>query len=296
MSTYEPSALESEWHAAVRRVNPVSCGAWKKLEPLDSLLRSSAERLAAPSPSYLSLAVGLEQKKTIRSPIEPLVGSLRHPLLCAPGNGTRARMMEKSHLRIPSREELEQRRRRHSRMILIDCGAGIYSTGGVRGEPGSGDGGSIRWITEAFAAVGAPFDRVLAWEARSLRPSAVWRDVPAELVPRLSYYNVPISADPDGRHNPWRVLRAIATPADYVVVKLDVDNSPLELALVHQLLAPGSPVAPLVDEVFWEHHVTGSLAACPRHWGCAPARRPRPARGPRARPACSPRTPGAAHT
>ena len=74
---------------------------------------------------------------------------------------------------------------------------------------------------------------------------------------------------------------------------------------VRQLLAPGSPIAPLVDEadsntlhervncdqrsillqspvrlhppamgwqvdeLFWEHHVTGSLAACPRPWGGA---------------------------
>ena len=156
-ATYTPSALESEWHAAVRGANPVTCGAWKKGTPLDSLLRSSAEKLAAPPPSHLTFVVGSPlSQKMITSPIEPLVSSLRHPLLCAPGNNTRARMMDKSHLILPSRkarprpepllppaaaaahprgaasQELEQRRRRHSRMILIDYGAGIYSTGGVR--------------------------------------------------------------------------------------------------------------------------------------------------------------------
>ena len=75
-------------------------------------------------------------------------------------NATRARMMDKSFVRLPSREELARRRwRRSSRMILLDCGAGISSTGGVRGEPGSGDGGSLRWLTEAFAAAGAPLPK-----------------------------------------------------------------------------------------------------------------------------------------
>ena len=103
-AVYKPSALETEWHAAVRSANPVTCGAWKKGEPLDSLLRASAEKLAKPPRSHLTFVVGspLDQKM-IRSPIEPLVGSLRHPLLCAPGNSTRARMMDKSHLILPSR-------------------------------------------------------------------------------------------------------------------------------------------------------------------------------------------------
>ena len=55
---------------------------------------------------------------------------------------------------------------------------------------------------------------------------------------------------------------------DYVVVKLDVDNSEVELALVHQLLNMSTRGrSPLVDEIFWEHHVWGSPMACPEMWG-----------------------------
>ena len=56
----------------------------------------------------------------------------------------------------------------------------------------------------------------------------------------------------------------VARPSDYVVVKLDIDNSMTELALIEQLLDGNSPASGLVDELFWEHHVAGSLLSCPR--------------------------------
>ena len=49
------------------------------------------------------------------------------------------------------------------------------------------------------------------------------------------------------------------------VVKLDIDHQATELALVEQLLH--SPTESLVDELFWEHHVAGSIVCCPRLWG-----------------------------
>ena len=95
----------------------------------------------------------------------------------------------------------------------------------------------------------------------------LWRSMPAELVPKLSYYNTPADARAGAPHNPWRVLAAVAQPSDYVVVKLDVDHQQTELELVEQLLSESSPAAGLVDEIFWEHHVSGSLLSCPRLMG-----------------------------
>ena len=51
--------------------------------------------------------------------------------------------------------------------------------------------------------------------------------------------------------------------------RLDIDHAATELALVRQLLgdeAGGEAVQPLVDELFWEHHVFGSALHCPRLW------------------------------
>ena len=121
-------------------------------------------------------------------------------------------------------------------------------------------------MTSKFRMHGGNFTRVLAWEASKYDAPAFWRRVPASLVPILQFFNVPCDAEPEGKHNPWRVLAAIAKPSDYVVVKLDVDHQQTELALVDQLLSGNSPASRLVDEVFWEHHVAGSLVCCPLLW------------------------------
>lgn len=42
-----------------------------------------------------------------------------------------------------------------------------------------------------------------------------------------------------------------------MAVKLDIDNNPVETALVRQLLDDPEALA-RVDEFFWEHHVWGS--------------------------------------
>jgi hypothetical protein len=50
------------------------------------------------------------------------------------------------------------------------------------------------------------------------------------------------------------MLKRIAKPEDYVVFKLDIDNSKIEAMFVEQLLASPELLA-LVDDFFFEHHV-----------------------------------------
>ncbi len=54
--------------------------------------------------------------------------------------------------------------------------------------------------------------------------------------------------------NPLRHIAALATPADYVLFKLDIDNVEVEEGIVRGLLADPALLA-LVDEFYWEHHV-----------------------------------------
>ena len=46
-----------------------------------------------------------------------------------------------------------------------------------------------------------------------------------ELRPLYHWYNVPANPDPASWNNPLKHLRAVATPEDYVLFKLDVDNN-----------------------------------------------------------------------
>ena len=173
--------------------------------------------------------------------------------------------MDKSHILVPQRADMH-RLRRHGgttgQAILVDLGAGLFSSG----APGSENGGSLGWFPHKYAQVGVQFDRILAWEARSVSRFALWNSIPPAIVPVLSYFNVPCTANPNASHNPWRVLAAVATKADYVVVKIDIDHQHTELALIDQLLSGNSPASHLVDELFWEHHVAGSVVQCPTLW------------------------------
>ena len=74
---------------------------------------------------------------------------------------------------------------------------------------------------------------------------------------RISYFNLPVDSTPRSKHNPWRTLRAVAVPRDFVLVKIDIDNSPIEEALIAELLADYA-LAGLMDELYFEHHVRDS--------------------------------------
>lgn len=50
------------------------------------------------------------------------------------------------------------------------------------------------------------------------------------------------------------MLKDVSKPDDYVVVKLDIDNSLVELEFVKQLLNR-TDLHLLIDEFFFEHHV-----------------------------------------
>ena len=257
---YEPSPLEREWFELVNATRPLGCGVWHPDSVLAARVSANVTALAEMTPSQMVYADGHGREHTVG--IEPLVSSLRHPRLLTPGSHTRSALMDKTHLRIPSSDDLERLGRRGARGIFVDLGAGLFASG----APGSDNGGSLGWIPQRFGEQGVHFERIFAWEARGYSARTLWQTIPPEMVPTLSYYNVPCEVAPNSSHNPWRVLGAVATKQDYVVVKIDVDHQATELALVEQLLSGSSPASELVDEIFWEHHVAGSVVACPTLW------------------------------
>eukprot|EP00997_Jenningsia_sp_PLL12_P007037 NODE_3637_length_750_cov_66.059914_g3052_i0.p1 GENE.NODE_3637_length_750_cov_66.059914_g3052_i0~~NODE_3637_length_750_cov_66.059914_g3052_i0.p1 ORF type:complete len:149 (-),score=47.32 NODE_3637_length_750_cov_66.059914_g3052_i0:98-544(-) len=106
---------------------------------------------------------------------------------------------------------------------------------------------------DEYAKRGLEFDDMYGWEAAKHDPQLVWSKVPAHVKHKYRFYNVPAQSDPNSPDNPLNMLRRVARVEDFVVLKLDIDNTAVETALIMQLLE-SKELAGLVDELFWEHH------------------------------------------
>lgn len=197
--------------------------------------------------SYFSIeshCKGKDVQEVARVPIEPLVGFLRHPrAVCL---GPAGLIASKDYL-LPNWDfEISPQPKGARRAFFFDMGASTYNEG--RG------GASGSWFVDEYARRGIQFDRILAWEMAHMNPAHIFGSMPKDVVDRVSYYNIPVSAEKDHPHNPLRTLQNIATVDDFVVIKLDIDHSPVETALVQQILE-SSKIASLIDEFYFEHHV-----------------------------------------
>ncbi|CAF1444387.1 unnamed protein product, partial [Didymodactylos carnosus] len=147
-----------------------------------------------------------------------------------------------------------------SQIILLDLGSQNF------GQPGASTT-STRWFYDYLKRKSMSFNRIIAYEISQLAPTTVWEQVPDELMSGYTLINVGCSADKTSKHNPWRILMAIAKPEDYIIVKLDIDTPSIELPLIHQILE-NSTISQLIDEMFFEHHV--SVKEMIGDWGHPP--------------------------
>jgi hypothetical protein len=181
--------------------------------------------------------------------IEPLVGMLRHPLACEDFSEYVANknymVIERWHAH-KNRKLQSSGGRAPPRNFFFDLGASTYNSGF--------GGASQSWFMSVFEDVCVAWDGVWAWEAIQHRPHDVWRDIPGHLHGRYHWYNVPCSNETDSWANPWNTLLSVATPEDYVVVKLDIDTWQVENPLVDQILSTPA-LLERIDEFFYEHHV-----------------------------------------
>jgi hypothetical protein len=132
------------------------------------------------------------------------------------------------------------------RSFYFDLGASTYTAGY--------GGASQSWFVETYASRGIQWDGIYGWEARAQPPSDVWRQIPPHLKPIYHWYNIPVSPEPNHPDNALDYIKRVARPEDFVLLKIDIDNTPVEEALVSQLLASNELLG-LVDEFYFEHHV-----------------------------------------
>jgi hypothetical protein len=137
-----------------------------------------------------------------------------------------------------------------SQKILIDIGSSYFkSRNGNTAEIGT------KWFYDYFKEKSIRFDRIIAYEYQKLDPTRVWDELPDDVFPFYTFINVGVTAE-IGKYNPWKMLQAIAKPNDYVVLKLDIDKPELESALMQQLLDKKNPARYLIDELFFEKHIS----------------------------------------
>jgi hypothetical protein len=122
---------------------------------------------------------------------------------------------------------------------------------------------AMNYFTSGYQKRGIVFDKIYVWEATAQGTEAYWEGTPAavreEWEPRLTFYDgVPCTEEPNHEHNPpSRILKECA-PEDFCSFKLDIDTPSVELPIVQQLLND-SKFGEVLDEFFFEHHVTGMM-------------------------------------
>jgi hypothetical protein len=126
----------------------------------------------------------------------------------------------------------------------------LFDMGGSRWNDVAGS----RWISSKLAGMGLMFEHIYVWEMKLAIGKLYFEGADAEWMGRMHFFNWPVKGDVGDNDNPFTILKTIATPEDFVVVKLDIDFPPVETALVNQLLLDPS-ITSLVDEFSFEHHV-----------------------------------------
>lgn len=186
-----------------------------------------------------------------RTWIEPLSHGLRHPLaLCRGG----AADVDRNYLMLASRDDFlspdlvvrGDSVKRPPQNIFIDLGASTWNAGG--------GGPSQSWFYSMYKRHGLEFDRLLLWEAQATPAKEIFSELPKDLWHKYQYFNWPASSNSSDPSSPLNIIKTIALPEDFVVLKLDIDMPEVEMAIIRRIL-DDPELLELVDEFFFEYHV-----------------------------------------
>uniref|UniRef100_A0A7S1I8A8 Uncharacterized protein n=1 Tax=Eutreptiella gymnastica TaxID=73025 RepID=A0A7S1I8A8_9EUGL len=277
---YVPSDLESRWVSTVADYSsnhPAWAQGCKKerqdrpfleqwlryneqLRNSSSSIQANVNRQVLPDViSYFTLAPNATgagcSAKTRYLPIEPLAVALRHPhwpCQCRkPDHGGRCSkkvlfstdwlVFVPPHLYTPVR-----------RAYFFDLGSTYYDAG-VAGEADS-----LKQFVHKYRTLAeVEFDEIFAWEAKPIPHRSYWNRVDLDMVHKIHFFNSPTSANLTDPMSALRMIVALVHPNDFVVFKLDIDNSAVEAEIILAILESPALIA-RIDELFWEHHVQGS--------------------------------------
>ena len=137
----------------------------------------------------------------------------------------------------------------HSKTVLIDMGASLQFHGG-------GSQPMIQ-LMDQYEKFGINFDHIYAFEMTPTDPKKVYENLlPERFMASYHWINVGVTAEEGHKLNPLHSILKKFSPDDFIVVKLDIDTSFIEVPLANQLLEDADGVyGKLIDQFYFEHHV-----------------------------------------
>ena len=69
----------------------------------------------------------------------------------------------------------------------------------------------------------------------------------------MHFYNTPITDNFTEASHPLNIIRSVCKPGDFIVVKLDIDNGPLETAIMQEIRTD-QILRYCISEMFYEQH------------------------------------------
>jgi hypothetical protein len=174
--------------------------------------------------------------------VEPILPPMRHPGIC---KNKKKWLMSMDYL-VHDFGAMCRKLKRHSRTVFVDMGAALdfHAAGATPAV----------YVTHIYHKFGFRFDHIYAYELRIKDPKDVYERIPDDLKAAYHWYNVGVDADPNSPNNPLRLIKDNFHEDDFVVVKLDIDTSSIEVPMAH-LLLNDETLLDLVDVFYFEHHV-----------------------------------------
>lgn len=187
--------------------------------------------------------------------MEPLTTPMRHPDFC--DDGLLETAMRLDYL-VHDFEAMCMKLKPHSKTVLIDMGASLQFHSQQDTVP-------IVTLMKEYEKFGFHFDHIYAFEVTSTDPNKVYNDLlPLQYFPSYHWINTGVSADLESKMNPLKSIVAEYTEDDFIVIKLDIDTSSIEVPLAKQLLEDDS-LNQIIDHFYFEHHV--NIQEVAKYWG-----------------------------
>ena len=187
--------------------------------------------------------------------MEPLLPPMRSHKLCDANNFRN--LMSLDYL-VHDFEFMCRKLKPTSKLVLLDLGASLeFHVGAV----------PMLSLMKQYEKFGFVFDHIYAFEITKQDPEKVYGTfLPEEYIPSYHWINVGVSKTEDDKLNPLHSIVKTLHEDDFVVMKLDIDTSSIEVPLARELLKDKDGVySKIVDQFYFEHHVhLGELAT---NWG-----------------------------
>jgi len=198
--------------------------------------------------------------------VEPLLPPMRSHKICDDGHNLELSPGEKNtspHLMsldylVHDFEFMCRKLKPTSRLVLLDMGASL-DFHGTAVTP-------IVTLLKQYEKFGFVFDHIYGFEITKKDPNVIYKtSLPEEYIPSYHWINVGVSSKEGDKLNPLHSIIKKLNEDDFVVVKLDIDTSSIEVPLARELLEDKDGVySKIIDQFYFEHHVhLGELAG---HW------------------------------